>query len=84
LNSNKWVVDYGNSNIILHEEFDSEDEAIEWGKALNKTHLFKYNNDNIPLTYMHLVYEPSFIEDVVPAPDTAAQSEPEQEGEGGE
>lgn len=81
MNSNKWVVDYGNSNIILHEEFDSEDEAIEWGKALNKTHLFKYNNDNIPLTYMHLVYEPSFIEDVVPAPDTAAQSEFKKEGE---
>ena len=81
MNRNKWVVDYGNSNIILHEEFDSEDEAIEWGKSLNKAHMFKYNDNNIPLTYMHLVYEPSFQEDDVPAPDTAAQSEPEKKGE---
>ena len=67
LNDNKWVVDYGNtsSNIILSQEFDSEEEAIEWGKEMNKAHIFNYGDCAVPLTYLHLVYEPKF-EDVAP------------------
>ena len=68
MNDNKWVVDYGNSslNIILSKEFNSEGEAIEWGKEINKTHIFKHGDCEFALTYLHLVYEPKIIEDVSP------------------
>ena len=68
LNDNKWVVDYGNSslNIVLNKEFDSEEEAIEWGKEINKTHMFKHGDCEFPLTYLHMVYEPKIIEDDSP------------------
>lgn len=71
-NNNKWVVDYGNMqmNIILSKEFDSEEEAIVWGKKTNSEHFFYYtmgsDQRQIPLTYMHMVYEPKILNDVAP------------------
>lgn len=71
-NNNKWVVDYGNMqmNILLSKEFDSEEEAIDWGKKTNSDHFFYYtmgsDQRQIPLTYMHMVYEPKILNDVAP------------------
>jgi hypothetical protein len=84
LNDNKWVVDYGNSslNILLNKEFDSEEEAIEWGKEINKTHMFKHGDCEFPLTYLHMVYEPKIIEnDVLPCQDEVAAEGNKEEGD---
>jgi len=84
-NNNKWVVDYGNMqmNILLSKEFDSEEEAIDWGKKTNSNHFFYYtmgsDQRQIPLTYMHMVYEPKILNDVAPpyhnSDDMPAQDE---------
>lgn len=67
----KWVVDYNTANLLNHpnfrKEFDTEEEAIIWGKEINKKHEFEINGQVYPLNYMHLVYEPEFIEDDAPA-----------------
>lgn len=67
----KWVIDYNTVNLLNHpnfrKEFDTEEEAIEWGKELNRQHEFEFNGQLYPLNYMHLVYEPEFIEDDAPA-----------------
>ena len=72
-NNNKWVVDWGNpqSGIIYNNEFDTEEEAIEWGKERNKEHTFVAPmstgaNLTLPITYMHMVYEPIILKDDVP------------------
>lgn len=57
-------------NILLSKEFDSEEEAIDWGKKTNSDHFFYYtmgsDQRQIPLTYMHMVYEPKILNDVAP------------------
>lgn len=72
-NNNKWVVDWGNlqSGIIYNNEFDTEEEAIEWGKEKNKEHTFVAPMSTgasltLPITYMHMVYEPMILEDDAP------------------
>ena len=72
-NNNKWVVDWGNpqSGIIYNNEFDTEEEAIEWGKEKNKEHTFIAPMSTgasltLPITYMHMVYEPMILEDDAP------------------
>lgn len=74
-NNNKWVVDWGNpqSGIIYNNEFDTEEEAIEWGKEKNKEHTFVAPMPTgasltLPITYMHMVYEPMILEDDSPPP----------------
>lgn len=67
----KWVVDYNTANLLNHpnfrKEFDTEEEAIAWGKEINKKHEFEVNGQKYILSYMHLVYEPEFTEDDTPA-----------------
>lgn len=72
-NNNKWVVDWGNpqSGIIYNKEFNTEEEAIEWGKEKNKEHTFVAPmptgaNLTLPITYMHMVYEPMILENDMP------------------
>ena len=70
-------------NILLSKEFDSEEEAIDWGKKTNSNHFFYYtmgsDQRQIPLTYMHMVYEPKILNDVAPpyhnSDDMPAQDE---------
>lgn len=57
--SGQWVVDYGNTliNNIQHKEFDTEEEAIEWGKSLiGQT--YTVTGQTYPINYIHKVYEP--------------------------
>jgi len=72
-NNNKWVVDWGNpqSGVIYKNEFDTEEEAIEWGKEKNKEHnivipMSTGTNLTLPITYMHMVYEPMILENDMP------------------
>lgn len=72
-NNNKWVVDWGNpqSGVIYKNEFDTEEEAIEWGKEKNKEHnivipMSTGANLTLPITYMHMVYEPMILENDMP------------------
>lgn len=84
----QWVVDYGNTliNNIQHKEFDTEEEAIEWGKSLIGQS-YTITGQTYPINYIHKVYEPVWhnesdipIEDVltteeydVPACDTPTE-----------
>ena len=57
--SGQWVVDYGNTliNNIQHREFDTEEEAIEWGKSLIGQS-YTVTGQTYPINYIHKVYEP--------------------------
>lgn len=78
----KWVVDYNTfgllSNQNFRKEFDTEEEAIAWGKEINRKHEFEINGKVYTLSYLHLVYEPEFTEG---NEDDAKVDAPAQEGE---
>ena len=92
MSKGKWVVDYGAINLppnkIQHKEFDTEEEAIEWGKSqVGKTFTIEGWPQEMKISYLHMVYEPIWhnegdvpIEDVftteeydAPAGDTSME-----------
>jgi len=82
----KWVVDYGAVNLpnnILHKEFETEEEAIEWGKSkVGKTFKIDGWPQEMRITYLHRVYEPDWVdEDAVPIEEvfTDNSAPPQQE-----
>ena len=59
MSNGQWVVDYGNTlvNNIQHKEFETEEEAIEWGKSqIGQT--YTVAGQTYPINYIHKVYEP--------------------------
>lgn len=89
--SGQWVVDYGNTfiNSIQHKEFDTEEEAIEWGKSLIGQS-YTVTGQTYPINYIHKVYEPIWhnegdipIEDVLTTEecDTPACDAPTEESD---